>query len=484
MSNDSKNQLKGSKIDEILNGTAMSEKIDAKVGNDTSLGGAGNDWVKGGPGDDLLDGGVGNDTVDGGAGNDRLQYVVSDNTGAEDVYDGGSGTNTLILNMTRAEWMRDDIQADLAAFLQFLASEAPNANGQMSSKGFTFASLDLQVRRVSGVEVFVDGVAQDPRDENVIAVDDIAIAATEHSELSGNLAANDFIPDLMRTVELVDGPTEGNLLLDTDGTWHYDPGMAFDALAQGENTIVEFIYRISDADRDSDTATVTLTINGTNDTPVATDDTGSTDENEILQIAVLDNDTDVDASDTHTVTQASIVSGLGAVTIVDNSIRWAPGTDYDNLALGDTATVHVAYTIKDNHAATDEGVLAIKVAGSNDAPTVTAALSEAISEQDSVFVIDLLANATDVDQDAVLSVANFAENGNLGGWILEGNSLRFDPNHFDPLNTGDTATVNFTYQVRDEHGATADQQLSVAVAGYTDAPTLAVVAPTAGRLTG
>ncbi len=130
MSNDSKNQLKGSKIDEILNGTAMSEKIDAKVDNDTSLGGAGNDWVKGGPGDDLLDGG---------AGNDRLQYVVSDNTGAEDVYDGGSGTNTLILNMTRAEWMRDDIQADLAAFLQFLASEAPNANGQMSSKGFTFA---------------------------------------------------------------------------------------------------------------------------------------------------------------------------------------------------------------------------------------------------------------------------------------------------------------------------------------------------------
>lgn len=261
-----------------------------------------NDWVKGGPGDDFLDGGAGNDKVDGGAGNDRLLYVVGDNAGATDSYDGGSGDNTLILSMTRAEWMRDDIQADLAAFLQFLTSEAPNANGQMSSKGFTFASLGLQVRRVSNVEVLVDGVPQDPHDEAVVAVDDSAIAATEHSELTGDVTINDLVPDLVRAVELVNGPAKGSLTLETNGTWRYDPGMAFDTLAQGESEIATFTYRVSDADRDNANAIVTLTINGTNDAPVAVDDSGSADENEVLQVAVLDNDTDVDTSDTHTVT--------------------------------------------------------------------------------------------------------------------------------------------------------------------------------------
>jgi hypothetical protein len=39
MSNDSKNQIKGSVADETLSGTATAEKIDAKVGNDTAQGG-------------------------------------------------------------------------------------------------------------------------------------------------------------------------------------------------------------------------------------------------------------------------------------------------------------------------------------------------------------------------------------------------------------------------------------------------------------
>lgn len=594
VSNNSKTIVNGSNSDESLTGGATAEQVDAKVGTDTATGGAGDDWVKGGEGNDSVDGGAGSDRVDGNAGNDKLIYKVGENAGAKDVYDGGSGTNTLVLEMTRDEWMRDDIQADIAALLRFLASTAPNANGANSSSGFKFTSVGLEVRRIAAVEVRVDGVAQDPRDEPVDAVNDAQVTATEHSVITADVTDNDSVPDLVRAVELVTAPAKGTLTLSADGNFSYDPGMAFDTLAVGQSATASFTYRVSDADRDSDTATNTITITGTNDAPIANADSGSTDENQTLKVDVLANDTDVDQGDKHTVTLASVATGLGTVAIVDNQVQWTPGKDYDYLAVnetaqvtlkytqsdgnggsdsdlltitvvgsndkpvasddsastgenavatvdvlandtdldksdthvvtlatlatgqvatggldskvtaepggqgsvaivankvqwtpgsdfdylgqGDSAGVTINYTLSDNHAATDDGVLNLKVVGSNDAPTVTAALAETVSEQDPAFGIDLLAGAQDVDQGAVLSVSGFAETGTLGGWTLNGNSLSFDPNHFDPLNTGQTANLNFTYQVKDEHGATANQSLTVAVEGYTDAPLLAVVA--------
>ena len=454
-------KLHGSNTDDLLVGTSADETVDGKAGDDTVSGGGGNDWVKGGSGDD------------------RLVYTVGLNDDATDLYDGGSGINILELRMTRDEWMRDDIQADVAGYLAFLASTAPNAKGKNSSSGYEFESLGLTARRMQSLEIRVDGIAQDPRDEAVIANDVTRTTLTEHSIVSGNVVDNDDVPDLVRAVTLVEGPAAGTLTLASDGSYTYDPGMAFDYLAEGESAQVGFIYQVTDADRDSATAVVTITITGTNDAPIANVDTGTTDENAALLVDVLANDTDVDVSDTHTVTAVTITSGLGIAAIVNNQVQWTPGSDYNYLAVDETALVEIDYTIEDNNGAAASSSLTITVTGSNDAPTVEYSLSRTASEEDAVFSIDLLESAADVDNGAILNVSDFSVANGKGGWELNGNELIINPDFYDDLNTGDLETLNFTYKVTDEHGATVDQTFELNIEGFTDAPSLAAVA-TAG----
>lgn len=567
-------KVNGTNASNITTGTATADKVDAKAGNDTGLGGAGNDWVKGGAGDDNVDGGAGSDRVDGGAGNDRLIYKLAENTGATDTYDGGSGTNRLVLQMTRAEWMMDSVQADVAAFLTYLATASTGTN---SSKGFKFSAFDLTVTRVQGLEVWVDGVQLDPRDEAVTAVADKWTTATEHSPVSGNVTTNDAVPDLVRAVETVQAPTKGTLALSSDGSFVYNPGNDFNSLAQGETAQTGFTYKVTDADRDSATAqvtitvtgtndvpvavadtgttkendsitvnvlandtdvdtsdthslqsvsitkgqgtvaiannqlqwspgtsydylavgetatvtigytqsdnhnatassTLTLTVNGTNDVPVANADTAATDENTAITVNVLANDIDVDKSDTHTVKNATLTSGLGTVSVTNNQVQWTPGKAYDSLALGETAQVGIAYTQSDNNGATANSTLAIAVSGRNDAPTVAAALASKASEQDAPYTINLLAGATDVDRGATLKISGFSEPGGKGGWTLTGNTLSINPDHFDDLATGQTEKLNFAFQIVDEHGAAVSQSLALDIEGFTDVPSLYVVA--------
>ncbi|MEX2334028.1 MAG: hypothetical protein WD600_07205, partial [Pseudohongiella sp.] len=166
-------KLFGRNGNDLLVGTSADETVDGKSGDDTVSGGGGNDWVKGGSGDD------------------RLVYTVGLNEGVTDDYDGGSGTNILELRMTRDEWMRDDIQADVAGYLAFISSTAPNAKGKNNSSGYEFTSLGLTARRTQSLEIFVDGVAQDPRDEEIIANNVSQTTLTEHSIVTGNVTDND-----------------------------------------------------------------------------------------------------------------------------------------------------------------------------------------------------------------------------------------------------------------------------------------------------
>ncbi len=471
------NQVNGSNQSETLTGTASSEKLDAKPGADTALGGSGNDRVKGGSGDDTLDGGVGNDTVEGGSGNDRLVYRAAQNVGATDVYDGGAHTDTLELQFTRAEWMRDDVQADIAAYLVFLnGSLAP---GQSEGQTFTFKSLGLSARRFEKLSVLVDGVALDPRDEAVVAHNDSWTTTGEHAPVSGSVVANDAVPDLVRSVELVQGPARGSLQLEAAGDFSYDPGNDFNALAQGESATVQFSYRVTDADRDSATAAASIVVTGTNDAPVANADAVITHENAGVTVDVLANDTDVDTSDTRSLVSASLSDGQGSVSVDGNSVVWAPGTAYDALALGDSASVQIAYAMQDNHGAQASSALSISVQGRNDAPVVAAPLAHTFSEEDSPFTLDLLAGASDVDRAAVLTVSTLTEASGKQGWTLQGNQLVIDPHYWDDLKTGDLETLVLNYQVQDEHGASVDQVLTLNVEGFTDLPSLDVVA-TAG----
>ena len=92
------------------------------------------------------------------------------------------------------------------------------------------------------------------------------------------------------------------LTLRIDGTFDYNPNGAFESLAVGEQGMESFTYQITDINGEvSNPGTVTITIDGVNDAPVATDDSGvdfTTDEdNSFTTGNVLDNDSDTDVTD-------------------------------------------------------------------------------------------------------------------------------------------------------------------------------------------
>ncbi|MDZ7665900.1 MAG: Ig-like domain-containing protein [Desulfotignum sp.] len=74
------------------------------------------------------------------------------------------------------------------------------------------------------------------------------------------------------------------------GTYSFDPGNDFDDLNDGDSRDVIFTYTATDNDggvSDVQTVTITVTgITGTNQLPVASDDTQTTEENTVLKSEV------------------------------------------------------------------------------------------------------------------------------------------------------------------------------------------------------
>ncbi len=209
---------------DVIDGQASDEFVDGKSGDDAVSGGSGNDWVKGG------------------SGNDLLTYTVEGNLTSSDQYDGGSGIDDLLLDMTFDSWMRLDVQDDIARYLPWLEAHL-NKKGMATGQSFEFDFAPLLARKIETLRVRVDGVELNPEDEAVTLADD-AFAWTEDQVLpGGNVLLNDDVPDLVRSVELVAGPAVGSISIDVSGQFSYDYGDSFQYLSLGESAFMSFNYR-------------------------------------------------------------------------------------------------------------------------------------------------------------------------------------------------------------------------------------------------
>ncbi len=481
--------------DDDVDGGEGNDVLIGHLGKDTLLGGDGNDLVFGdlgalglgflfwwhpwqgfASGDaDFVDGGAGSDFVFAGAGDDEARYGVSENLGATDRYAGGRGIDTLTLDMTKADWFRLDVQADIQDYLTFLAINTDPVSGEANGQGFTFGAFDLTARQFEALRVLVDGVELTPEDDPVTANDDDAgsVGEDDGDTALGNVLDNDDVPDLTYEVALVSGVSKGLLTFNAgspgapDGSFSFDPNGEFEHLAVGETEDVTFTYEATDADRDTDQATVTITVTGANDAPVGVDDSASTDEDTVVSVDVLANDTDVDLSDTHTVDAISILDGGsgagGAVSIVGNQIHWDPDGDYEHLAVGASTQVVIAYDLSDNNGGTSSAELTLTVNGANDAPVANDDGPVSVDE-DSFIDINVLANDTDVDVGDTLTPTTFSA---LHGSVVLNNdhSLRYTPN--PDYNGPDT----LTYTISDGNGGTDTATVDITVDPVNDAPT-------------
>ncbi|MEF8843520.1 MAG: Ig-like domain-containing protein, partial [Haloarculaceae archaeon] len=289
-------------------------------------------------------------------------------------------------------------------------------------------------------------------------------------------------------ITAVNNATNGTIVLNGDGTVTFTPAPEFNGTAS-------FDYTISDGNGGSDTATVTVNVAAVNDVPVAVDDTDTTDEDTAISRdaanGVIPNDTDADG-DALTVAQVAGAAGnVGNATTGDNggafninadgSYDFDPGTDFDDLAVGESATTSVTYQVADGNGGTDTATLTVTVNGANDIP-VAADDTDSTTENASTSA-DVLANDTDPDTNDTLTIAQVDGDGanvgnatagdNGGEFMINGDgSYSFDPKgDFDDLADGESRDTTVSYTASDSNGGTDTATLTVTVTGVNDAPT-------------
>lgn len=117
----------------------------------------------------------------------------------------------------------------------------------------------------------------------------------------------------------------GTFSITPEGAWTYtlDTTLpATQALAEGEVQTLTYDVQVTDEHGATATETVTITVTGSNDSPVAVADTGTTDEGTVLSVAagapgnLLANDTDVDGDD---LTLVAVGTGDDAVAPASRS---------------------------------------------------------------------------------------------------------------------------------------------------------------------
>jgi len=204
--------------------------------------------------------------------------------------------------------------------------------------------------------------------------------------------------------------------------------------------------------------------NPDNNLPTAVDDSGTVDEDTVLGLDVLANDSDADAEDTLTITAVTQGSAGGVVSIDGNLISYDPTGVLDRLAAGETLTDSFGYTISDSNGGFATATVSITVTGLNDAPLALA--DSAQTNEDATVTIDVLLNDSDPDSGAILGITAVTQGANGGLVSFTADGLVYNPNgQFDALVLGESATDTFTYTVTDNNGSSVTAAVTVVVNG-------------------
>ncbi|MHB2264874.1 calcium-binding protein [Aliihoeflea sp. PC F10.4] len=132
-----------SNFEKIIAG-AGNDIITGSTGNDHIVAGAGDDHVEAGDGDDIIEDGAGSDVIIAGAGDD---VVIAAMDGANDIYDGGEGCDTLDYSTAT-----DDLLIDLE-------------KGQASG-------IEIGCDTISGFETIIGGAGDD---HFIVGSDEVAL---------------------------------------------------------------------------------------------------------------------------------------------------------------------------------------------------------------------------------------------------------------------------------------------------------------------
>jgi Ca2+-binding RTX toxin-like protein len=366
----------------FADGTTLSRtEIDAQA----MIGGTpGADTIAGGSGADILWGGTGADKLLGGTGSDTYVYARGDgdDTIIEDTWGGPSDRLVLAdIGSDAVTLSRDG--SDIVVEIE--ASGPTAGDGGSIRLSNSFDGTDER-----GVEsiVFADGVvwdgaamrahAESPNVAPVLATVLADRSGPEDTAIAFTLPAGAFTDVDGDVLTLAATLADGSAL----PSW-----LGFDAATRSFagtppanwNGALGLKVTATDPDGASASGAFVLTIDPVNDAPVTAADVGRAGENETKVFDLLSNDGDVDVGDTLTLAAVSVqsVSGIAGLTttaarqafvIRDNRLVFEPGTLFDALDEGATATVGLLYEVADSSGVRSTATFTLTVDGAFDVP--------------------------------------------------------------------------------------------------------------------
>ncbi len=253
------------------------------------------------------------------------------------------------------------------------------------------------------------------------------------------------------------GPANGTVSVNPDGSVTYTPNDNY----QGTDS---FTYIVTSGGV-SESTTVSVDVTPVNDAPVAKDDIATTQEDTVVTIDVLPNDTDVDG-DKLSVESASVPKEQGTVEVVNGKLVFTPAENFN----GDA---EITYTVTDGQL-TDEAKVTVTVNPVNDAPTIKVDAVESITE-DAVSTDTVVATLTVRDTDTPEDQLTVSlENNSNGYFVLVGNEVKLTQAGVDAVNNDELNLKDLTISasVSDGVNPTANGSDSLIVNRVNDAPTV------------
>ncbi|MGY6451332.1 tandem-95 repeat protein [Vibrio parahaemolyticus] len=318
---------------------------------------------------------------------------------------------------------------------------------------FTFDIIDDEDLVVSGsANLDILPINDAPNAENDV------ITTEEDTAVTIDVLVNDSdVEGDVLSIQSASVPSEQGSVDIVNGKLVFTPAENFN----GDATIT---YIVTDGDL-TDEAKVTVTVTPVNDSPVAVDDTVSTQEDTVVPIDVLPNDSDVDG-DKLSIQSASVPEAQGKVEIVDGKLVFTPAENFN----GDA---EITYTVTDGEL-TDEAKVTVTVNPVNDAPTIKVDAVESITEDavsTDMVVATLTVRDTDTPEDQ-LTVS--LENNSNGYFVLVGNEVKLTQAGVDAVNNDELNLKDLTISasVSDGVNPTANDSDSLIVNRVNDAPTV------------
>jgi VCBS repeat-containing protein len=393
-------------------------------------------------------------------GTDTISYEVSDGNGGVD-----TASVTVVVNAINDApiAVNDSVSTDedTAVTIDVLGNDS-DVDGDALSVISASATNGLVSINVDGTLEYTpnanfngtDTISYEISDGNG-ATDTASVTVTVNAVNDGPVAADDAIStdsDTAITIDVLsnDSDIEGDSLnvtsatagngtvsINVDGSLNYTANADF----VGTDTIS---YEITDGNGGTAAASVIVTVSAGNVDPVASDESVTFDEDQVISINVLANDRDVDG-DPLTVSSASAENG--AVVINPNgTLSYTPNANFNG---ADT----ISYEISDGRGGTSTANVSVTVNAVNDNPTLQR--DTVMTNVNAGIIIDALANDSDVDGDALTITSASAFNGTV---IIDENGLLvYTPNE------GFDGTDSIIYEVSDGQGGSSTATVDVLV---------------------